>query len=177
METNIHSIQIGGSKKIIIIIIVVVIVFAIIFGVIGYLVFRKKNSLSPPGPQIYTPPSSPSPSPPSPGNGLWVRNPGAGYINGLDYSDSATYCAGNNATLATVDQLTTAGTLGFNYCTAGWLANQNAGYTVTNASAACGNQGFNQWPGSDPTAKLATYCYGPIPTTSEVGSSIVMSST
>jgi hypothetical protein len=109
----------------------------------------------------------------SPGTGLWVRNPGAAYVNGLDYADSQTYCTNSGGTLAQLPQLMDAYTEGFQYCSNGWFAGPASGYVMQSQQPGCGNQGFNPGP-SDVTTPLATYCYGPIPTTSEVGASVVM---
>lgn len=84
-----------------------------------------------------------------------------GYPDGLSYNDSQTYCKNYNATLATSDQLKTAGSKGFNFCAYGWLDDQNNGYYTDDP--ACGGPGYIS-QSTDPSIPWSTYCYGPIPT-------------
>ncbi|XWV25357.1 putative neurocan core protein [Tupanvirus deep ocean] len=150
--------------------------FLIGLGFLIYSMTRPKESNAPSGaPVPPTPPTPPVPPvPPTPTLGLWARDPGSGYANGLSYADSLKYCTENNGILATKNQLLTANQKGFEYCAAGWLAGQDAGYVMASSQPGCGVIGFNQWIASDPNSKLSTYCYGIIPSQNDVGKSIQM---
>ncbi|XWV26618.1 neurocan core protein [Tupanvirus soda lake] len=185
MDPDLPNLDNKPNNKKLIIIIIVGVLFLFGLGLLIYFLTRPKNPptnapgssgpVGPAGPMPSMPPMPPMPpSPPTPKVGLWARDPGSGYANGMSYADSMKYCVENNGILATKNQLLTANQKGFEYCAAGWLAGQDAGYVMSNSQPGCGIIGFNQWPPNDPNAKLSTYCYGVIPSTNDVGKSIEM---
>ena len=127
------------------------------------------NPLAPIGPS--TPPltpTDPSYPPAGSGHGIWAKI-SPGHIYNVNYPDAQKLCINNGGIIATKDQLIQANQKGFEYCEAGWLDGQQAGYVVASQQPGCGALGFNQWPGVDPqNTKLISYCYGPIPKTNDI---------
>ena len=114
----------------------------------------------------------------SPGYGLWLA---AGNKN---YADSQLYCQKTGGKLATYDQLMNSGkNYKWNDCTAGWLDHCKSSMAGTNIDIGpcsgwysntynCGLPGKNiKIAGAD--EKMATYCVGSIPTTSDVTKYVV----
>ena len=174
------------ANKLIIILIALLVIVAL--GIAAYYIVRAARSASapptPPSPTPGQPPGpSPAPTPPAPtpppnrGIGLWERDPGSGYADGKTYEDSVAYCASNNAILATEGNFMAAGLRGFEACICGWYRGPDgpeAGYYMqtTQPGGGCGSAGANPCPvTNDP--KYGSFCYGPIPTSSDVAAYIV----
>ena len=100
--------------------------------------------------------------------GIWLRDPGGGYVSGLNYADSQVYCANHDAKLASKAQLISAGDKGLEACYDGWLADGLHGYFMQSGRPGCGNKGFNTIGNIPQSGKLSTVCYGPIPLTEDV---------
>ena len=103
--------------------------------------------------------------------GVWGRDPGQNYVMGYDYLQSVAYCALNKSDIASKSQLIDAGNMGYSNCIAGWLQDQQAGFVSDGTN--CGVKGYNAVPSNDPNVKLATYCYGPIPSDNNVNGYII----
>ncbi|XP_077181928.1 stabilin-1 [Paroedura picta] len=80
----------------------------------------------------------------------------------LTYQEAEASCAAEEATLATLQQLSAAQQMGFHLCIVGWLFNRTAGYPTVYPSAKCGtnhvgivNYGFR----SDFNETWDAYCY------------------
>ncbi|XP_048347256.1 stabilin-1 isoform X3 [Sphaerodactylus townsendi] len=80
------------------------------------------------------------------------------------YREAEARCAAEEATLATLQQLSAAQQMGFHLCIVGWLFNRSAGYPTVYPSAKCGtnhvgivNYGFR----SDSNETWDAYCYRP----------------
>lgn len=141
---------------------IILLVLAIIGG-IGYGIYHATKKPS-------TPSTPSTPTAPTTGTqtGVWLKNPGTNYANGMNFTDAQTFCKNAGSVLATKDQLNLASTKGqFEYCACGWLDGQAAGYVMQTTKQGCGTAGFNTCP-TDPTSKYGAYCYGLIPTSSDI---------
>lgn len=111
--------------------------------------------------------------------GVWVRNAGGGYVNGLTPEESVAYCKSNNAKLSTLSDLNILNDGVFNYCQTSWYLKPDGSYGNMWLSNGinpndCGPKGVNVYPDSHILTlnnKLGTFCTGVIPTTPEVGAS------
>lgn len=160
--------------------IAVVIIFIII--IVAVLKMSSQGSQSLPntipnnGPNTVTPqPVSSTPPAPVHNMGVWLRNPGGGYVSGLSYADSSAYCIAQGGRLATKSEIDAAGAK-LNFCAAGWFQGPDQGwYSNGTDIAGCGGVGWHTLTDAPVDKKLGTFCYGQIPSDSAIVASAILS--
>ncbi len=121
-----------------------------------------------------TVPGGTTPTSPAQIMGVWLRNPGGGYVDGLSYADSAAYCASKGGRLATRGEIDRAGAA-MNFCAAGWFQGPDQGwYSDGTDIAGCGGPGWHTLTDAPRDKKLGTFCYGQIPADPAVVASAII---
>jgi hypothetical protein len=127
-----------------------------------------------PPPTLYVPPPTLYvPPPPKATTTFWMKGPGGGYVNGLPYSGAASYCTSNGGTLASIAELQSARTKGFEACAYGWTRDSKAAYVMQKDGVGGCNtvNGININPNASLTTKYGVYCIksnGSAPTSSDI---------
>lgn len=151
----------------------------IIFIIIIVVVLSMSRSSQTGVPTGVTPGNVPTGTNPTPAPvhnmGVWLRNPGGGYVSGLSYADSSAYCIAQGGRLATKSEIDAAGAK-LNFCAAGWFQGPDQGwYSNGTDIAGCGGAGWHTLTDAPVDKKLGTFCYGQIPSDPAVVASAILS--